>query len=213
MLNKNKMTKQVLLGSTYLGPIQYYQKIINSEQVTVEQYDNYTKQSFRNRCDILSANGKISLTIPVVKGREHKKWMKDIEIAYHQHWQDNHWKALITAYKNSPYFEYYMDDLLPFYTQKWKYLLDYNEELQHVILANIENETIIQRSKDFGEPPCELDYRDVIHPKKDLLIADPACTIKTYRQMFDGKYGFTPNLSIVDLLFNKGPESIFFLME
>ncbi len=205
------MSQTILLGSTYLGPVQYFQKIVSGKKIVIEQYDHYTKQTYRNRCDIYSSNGRLSLTIPVVKGRERKKAMKDVRIAYDEDWQGNHLKALTAAYKSSPFFEYYMDDLLPFYTQKWDLLLDFNRALLEAILKNIEGEFAIAYSNEFMEAGAALDFRDAINPKKDFLTADPDFKIKEYRQVFTAKSGFLPNLSIIDLLFNKGPEAIFFL--
>ena len=119
-----------LLSSAYLGPVQYYSKIISYTLVLIERCETYHKQTYRNRCIILSANGPLVLSIPVIEGPKAKAPMKDLRLSYDHKWQQIHWRGIISAYKNSPFFDYYADAIAPYYhQQKWKYLIDYNNNV------------------------------------------------------------------------------------
>lgn len=192
---------QVLLSTAYLAPIEYYKVMLNAESVFLEQCEYYQKQSYRNRCRILTANGVMDLTIPVVnKG---KQTIKDIEISEHDDWQLKHWRALESAYSSSPFFEFYMDDIFPFYSKKWKYLWDFNLEINHKIFEILELEFQYKLTSFYENSSTVFaDYRNSIHPK-----ANTANNLKSYYQVFGQKFGFQSNLSIIDLLFNMGPES------
>jgi len=200
----------IYLSSAYLAPIQYYTKFLSGKRIFIEQNDNYTKQTYRNRCSIVSANGEISLSIPVEHSSRDKIIMKDIRIAEHGNWQHMHWNAIISAYNSTPFFEYYQDDFYPFYHKKYTFLFDFNEELRNLILGllNIEIPEAIYTTEyktEFSDK--ELDMRDVIHPKKNWEILDPAFESVPYYQVFSQKFGFIGNMSIIDLLFNMGNES------
>lgn len=200
----------VCLSSAYLAPIQYYAKIFSANKTYIEQNDNYIKQTYRNRCTIISANGEISLSVPVVHSSKDKILMKDIRIAEHGNWQHMHWNAIISAYNSTPFFEYYQDDFYPFYHKKYTFLFDFNEELRALILKllNIESLKIVYTDEyktSFYDN--EIDLRDIIHPKKDWSVLDPDFLPETYYQVFAQKFGFISNMSIIDLLFNMGNES------
>lgn len=204
----------IYLSSAYLAPIQYYSKFLLADRVFIEQNENYVKQSYRNRCSILSANGAIPLSIPVEHSSSDKIQIKDIRIAEHGNWQHMHWNAIISAYNSTPFFEYYQDDFHPFYHKKYKFLFDFNEELQYLILEllNIELPEInctTQYKSEFNEN--ELDMRNIVHPKKDWKMLDAEFTSIPYYQVFGQRFGFIENLSIIDLLFNMGPESLIVL--
>jgi len=200
----------IYLSSAYLAPVQYYTKFIMAGTVYIEQYDNYIKQTYRNRCTIISANGSISLSIPVEHSSGDKTFMKDIKISDHGNWQHMHWNAIISAYNSSPFFEYYQDDFYQFYHKKYTFLFDFNNELQRLILdlLNIDKPNLILTSEyktDFFDN--DFDLRDCIHPKKDWTILDKCFKPQAYYQVFDQRFGFIPNVSIIDLLFNMGNES------
>ena len=191
-----------LLCSAYLPPISFFTAINSGGDVLIEQYDNYCKQTYRNRCRIATASGIQSLTIPVVKSTTPKQLMKDVRISDHGEWRRQHWNALESAYMNSPFFMYYQDDFHPFYEKKYEFLLDFNTELTLRImeLAGIYRpikltESYTRKSDDI------LDLRDLIDPGKN----DPEKT-KEYWQVFKQKHGFIGNMSAIDLLFNMGPE-------
>src|SRR5665647_812046 len=122
-----KSNKSVLLSSTYLGPVQYFTKLIQYDEVWIELSEHFLKQSYRNRCTILTANGPQSLSVPVTEGSNSKKEISDVLISFDHPWQKLHWKALLSAYNNAPFFEYYADSIAPFYHErKWKFLTDFN---------------------------------------------------------------------------------------
>jgi hypothetical protein len=190
-----------VFSTAYLAPVEYYFVINNSSEVILEQYEYYEKQSYRNRCKILSANGVMDLSIPVEKTG--KMLIRDIRISEHDNWQANHWRAIESAYNSSAFFEYYSDDLHPFYEKKWSFLWDFNFEIQQKMMELFEIEKDITLTDNYlSQQENRTDYRNLIHPKKDSLQQS-----KPYYQVFEQKFGFCPNLSCIDLLFNMGPES------
>ena len=204
-----------LLQTTYFGPIQWYQKLYRYDRVIIEQYDSYQKQTYRNRCVIATANGVQALTVPV-EHADDKILTKDLRISDHNQWRRVHWNALQSAYSESPFFEYYADDLHPFFEKKYDYLLDFNEAIRQKICELIDIHPNVEYTTSFKSHPLTsspshplTDFRDVINAKHPQPDAD--YTPKEYWQVFQCKYGFLPNLSILDLLFNMGPESIFYL--
>lgn len=198
------------LSTAYLPPVQWFAKLLRYDKVYVEQYENYQKQTYRNRCMIAGPNGAISLTVPIEKPDTLKCLTKDIRISDHGNWRHLHWNALESAYNQTPYFEYLKDDLRPFYEKSFRYLMDFNEELVAVICALIDIEPHIERTTDYIAVREDADFRDSIHPKKNCQ-EDKDFAPVPYYQVFQQKYGFLPNLSIVDLLFNMGPESVLVL--
>ncbi len=201
------------LSSAYLAPVSYYAKLMAYDNVVIEQYDHYTKQTYRNRCTIASPNGEIALTIPTVKPDNAKCPMKDIRISDHGNWRHLHWNAMTSAYNSSPFFEYYEDDFRPFYDKKFEFLFDFNEELRQLVCSLIDIETQVSFTEAYKTDftADEHDFREIIHPKKDFTIVDPTFIPTSYYQVFATKNGFQPNASIVDLLFNMGPESLLIL--
>ena len=197
---------EVFLSTAYLAPVEYYIQLANAAHITIEKQDNYVKQTYRNRCVIASANGLQTLSIPIVRPDSLKCLTKDIQIAEHGNWRHLHWNAIVSAYNSTPFFEYYEEDFRPFYEKKYTFLFDFNEELRTLICSLIDISPLISYSSEFVkeiESP-DLDLRELIHPKKESYIKN----FKSYYQVFETKYGFQPNLSIIDLLFNMGPESI-----
>ena len=215
-----------LLQTTYFGPVQWYQKLHRYEYTLIEQYDSYQKQTFRNRCIIATANGLQALTVPVdthpVLGssaaESAKCLLKDVRISDHNQWRRIHWNALQSAYSESPFFEYYADDIRPFFEQKYDFLIDFNEAIRQKMCELIDIHPSVEYTQEFLSPqevsstthhPIIHDFRDVISAKHPQPDAD--FEVKRYWQVFQHKHGFLPNLSILDLLFNMGPESIFYL--
>lgn len=203
------MKTQALLSIAYLAPVQYYSKFCLFEKIIIEQFENYSKQTYRNRCIIASANGPLVLSIPVERTESLKIPIRDTRIEYRTNWQKIHFKAIESAYKNAPYYLYYIDDLIPFYTKNHKFLFDFNIAIQEVILKNIGLSTDIIFTEDYISQPwknCD-DFRESIHPKPRLQKKDSSFSSVQYPQVFDLKYNFIPNLSILDLLFNAGPDA------
>ena len=198
----------VFLTTAYLAPIQYYSKLYHSKKCIIEKFDHYTKQTFRNRCIIAGANGLLSLTVPIVKPNNIKVPSCDIKISDHGNWQHQHWNAIEAAYNSSPFFEYYIDDFYPFYHKKFTFLFDFNESLRELICNLLEiSPNVTYTSKYEKLIPISCDFRECIHPKKTHIQEDPFFIATKYYQVFEHKLGFLPNLSIIDLLFNMGPES------
>ena len=196
--------QKVLLSSFYLAPVEYYSRLHRAGSALIEIHDNYQKQSYRNRCTIAGANGPLSLSIPVEKPTSSNSRMKDIRIASHGNWRHLHWNAITSAYNSSPFFQYYEEDFRPFYGKKFIFLHDFNEELRRLLCRLIGIETTLSFTSSYvtSLPEYFSDLRETIHPKKR---SDYATT--PYYQVFAGRHGFIPNLSIIDLLFNMGNES------
>ena len=199
--------KQLLLSTTYFGPIQWYQKLYRAEEVFIERCESFQKQTYRNRCIIATTNGPQALTVPIER-QFTINCIKDIRISDHGNWRHLHWNALQSAYGESPFFDYYQDDIRPFFEQRWDYLLDFNEAIREKMCELLDIQPKVDYSKEFTVNYMK-DYRMVIRPKNPE--PDPDFTPKRYYQVYEQKHGFLPNLSILDLLFNMGPESIFYL--
>ena len=232
MANPNLST--ALLSTTYFGPIQWYQKLNRYDHCVIEQFDNFQKQTYRNRCRIATANGSQVLTVPVER-TEGKCLMRDVRISDHGAWRHLHWNALQSAYGESPFFEFYADDLHPFFERRWTFLLDFNMDITNKLcelldihprlslttnyipsMSGEEEKSFGKEEKTLGEDeksPEEMepfiDFREAIHPKHPLPDAD--FSPHPYYQQHAPRHGFQPNLSILDLLFNEGNEAIFFL--
>jgi hypothetical protein len=198
----------VYLSTAYLAPIQYYSKLARFDKICMETKENYAGQTFRNRCIIAAANGVQTLTVPVEKPETLTCPTQDIRISNHGNWRHLHWNALLSAYNRSPFFAYYADDFRPFYEEPYRYLIEYNEAFRTMICDILDIHPAVTHTEKY-EPEVENDFRTVIdprHPKPDTsFISRPYC------QVFRHRHGFIPNLSIVDLLFNMGPESVLFL--
>lgn len=205
---------QILLSSAYLPPVQYFAHLQSAEQVWIEQYDHYQKQTYRNRCVIAAPDGPLSLTVPIEKPNTPKAFMRDIRISDHGNWRHLHWNAIESAYNHTPFFEYYKDDFRPFYEKKFDFLVDYNEQLCQLVCQLIDIDTSFQRTESYVAEPSNtiIDLRDAIHPKKEVM-DDASFSAVPYYQVFQERLGFLPNLSIIDLLFNMGPEAILVLQK
>jgi hypothetical protein len=197
-----------LLSSTYLGPVQYFTKFIIHPVQIIERFDHYTKQTYRNRCHIMGANRILPLSIPVLKGQTHKTYVGDIRIDDRKKWQKLHWKSIESAYRHSPFFEFYMDEFAPYFERQFEFLFDFNKALLQVVLRALDLDSNVRCTDDFVDEPAGdwADYREVIHPKRDPS-ADPFFIPMPYQQVFAERLGFGANLSIIDLLFNEGPNA------
>ncbi len=198
---------KVLLSTVYFGPIPYYSTFMKTEKVYIEQFENFIKQTYRNRCVILGGNGPIQLIVPVVKGRGPKTLIKDLQISYDTDWQRNHWRTIFSAYSSSPFFEYYKDDIQPFFETKYQFLLDFNLKIHETVCELLEFENTALLTADFEKvPEGTVNLRESISPKIKTQSDNDSIPIQ-YTQVFSDKLGFVPNLSILDLLFNEGPNS------
>jgi hypothetical protein len=201
--------KTTLLSTACFPPVQYFSKLIRVKNIYLEQFENFTKQTYRNRYEILGANGIIPLVVPVVKGRGRKIKIRDLRISYDTDWQRNHWRTIFSAYNSSPFFEFYLDDIQPFFEKPWKFLFDFNLDILETLCGLLEIEPTLILTEDFEQIPVDaLNFREAISPKKHRIESDPQFAPQTYTQVFHEKFGFVPNLSILDLLFNEGPNSL-----
>lgn len=199
------MQTTVYLSTAYLGPVQQYCKLFQYSVVYVETQENYRKQTYRNRCVIAAANGPLTLSVPVIKPDTAKCLTRDIRISEHGNWRHLHWNALVSAYNMSPFFEYYADDFAPFYEKRYTFLLDFNEELRRLICDLLDLHPNVVYTETY-QRKADADFREAICPKRPA--SDASFLPVPYYQVFRSKYGFLPNLSIVDLLFNMGPEGL-----
>jgi hypothetical protein len=197
-----------ILSTAYLAPIQYYSKLVTYPACIIEHFEHFTKQSYRSRCDIYSPNGLKTLSVPLVK-REHRQAVKDLKISYDYDWQKLHWRTLESSYRRSPFFEYFEDDLQPYYhNKKYDYLIDLNDALQHEMLSLLKRKPTYSFSSEYHKSYADADdYRTIISPKESIE-TDTKFIIKPYNQVFETRHGFIPNLSIVDLLFNQGSRAM-----
>ena len=196
----------VYLATAYLGPVQYYCKLFHYAAVHIETAENYPKQTYRNRCLVAGANGPLCLSVPVEKKESPKCPTRDIRISAHGNWQRLHWNAIASAYNASPFFEYYADDFLPFYEKgKYCFLLDFNERLRELVCGLLDVHPRVSYTSAYAHTVAN-DFRETIRPRRPG--EDPGFRPQAYYQVFGRKTGFLPNLSIIDLLFNMGPEAL-----
>jgi hypothetical protein len=197
------MPGNILLSTAYLPPVEYFCLISMADKVSVEREENYLKQTYRNRCYILSARGAQILSIPVYLGSLHKTRLKDIRIDYSKRWQQVHMRAMTASYNASPYFEFYFDGIENVILKNHEFLIDLNTELTVLILEILKIKKSISYTTDF-EPAVgnKNDFRYIISPKchSDIVM-------KEYFQVFNTGNRFIPSMSIIDLIFNMGPES------
>ncbi|HUH19710.1 WbqC family protein [Albibacterium sp.] len=203
------MQKGILLPVFYLGSLEYYSKIKHhSDNITLEACEHYPKQTNRNRTIIHSANGKLNLTVPVKSGSNVHTKMKDVRISYDANWQRLHWRSIQTSYRSSSFFEYYEDDFAPFFHTQTEFLFDFNIELMQLCLKLLNLKPHISVTTEYVKDVEGLeDYRNAIKSNRQ----SDSYNLKPYFQVFEDKNGFIPNLSIIDLLFNQGPQSKQFL--
>lgn len=196
-------------STAYLPPIEYVSALLKADRIEIEQWEHYQKQSYRNRAHIAAANGLMSLSIPVEHVTGQKRLTKDIRISKHSDWQRQHWVSLVSAYKTTPYFDYYQEDFAPFFEKKWEFLLDFNMVLLHKVLELLDTQKEIRFTTEYRVlcPTEVVDLRTEFHPKKES-----GTTPKPYYQVFDQKHGFIPHTSIIDLLFNMGNEAPLWLV-
>lgn len=202
------MEKGAIFPLFYLPPIEYFSELLdNKDNIIIENAEHFQKQTYRNRASIHSPNGKLDLVIPVLKGSKNHTKVKDVKISYDFNWQRLHLMSLQTSYRSSAYFEFYENDFAIFYEKKWDYLFDFNEELLRLLIKFLKLNVQYKYTNKFENEYLELnDFRNSIHPKRN-----GRNNVNTYLQVFEERNGFLPNLSIVDLLFNQGPQSTKYL--
>jgi hypothetical protein len=193
----------------YFGSIHFYREVVKHNTICIEKHENFQKQTYRNRQYIYGANGKLMLNLPVKHSKSStRKKYKACMLDNSFKWQELHFKSLETAYRTSPYFEFYEDDLLPLYQNKYHYVFDFNLECFRTALDLIGLDFDINFTNEYEEEITDnkKDCRHLINAKEEVDIK-----FDSYHQVFENKHGFIPNLSILDLIFNLGPESINYL--
>lgn len=199
------MTDSVLLSTAYFPPIHYMALIHKADRASIEREENYQKQTYRNRCTILTANGIYSLTVPVLTGSFHKQPVKDIRIDYTKRWQQLHLRGLKASYASSPFYEYYIEDIESIILKGHNFLLDLNMDSLNLLMELSDIRTSVSYTDEFVPAKEDRnDFRYLISPKKTL--PSGMFTFPVYPQVFNDRWGFTEKLSTLDLLFNTGPD-------
>jgi len=188
------------LPTSYFAPILQFALINLNEEYQLEAKEHFVKQTYRSRCEIYGANGKLALVVPLKKWRNHTP-INEIEISYDEAWQNLHWRSIESAYRASPYFEFYEEDLKPLFFLETALLLERNQILEDSMkeIIGITASTVLTSKYETQQN----DWRKKIHPKNKS--EELGVNFPKYIQVFEEKHGFIPNLSILDLLFNLGP--------
>ena len=198
---------KALIHPTYLPNIAHVSAMVQADEVIFELDDNYQKQTYRNRAYIYGANGKLQLSIPIIHSQNERQKYRDIKIHNAENWQAVHWKSLETAYRTSPFFEFYEDEFQPLFTTKAKYLLDFNLKCLDVIFDCLQLEIKSSKTKVYQKTVTDkTDFRFLANARKE-----PTFHLDPYTQVFQEKYGYLSNLSVLDLLFNEGTNALNYL--
>lgn len=199
------MNNKILLPLFYLPPISWFSVFLNPEnEMTFEQFENFPKQTYRNRTAIYGANGKLALIIPV--RHTGKREYKDTQVSFAEDWQKLHWKSIKTAYQSTPYFEYYEDQLKSIFEERIDSLLQFNLKALKVILNILKTEKDFTLTEEYFKTPESEDYRTKFSAK-----SESEAEMAQYYQSFSDKNGFIKDLSILDLICNIGPESLTYI--
>ena len=198
----------MLFLPTYFAPISQYKAIFQNDAIVFEVEDNFQKQTYRNRCYISTSLGKLQMNVPVIHTRDtiNRQKTKDTKVDNDYSWQQRQLKTLQTAYRSSPYYEFYEDELMPIFEHKHEFLLDLNLQIHAFIMNAIQEDISVTKTTEYHINPVLKDARELANPKLKM-----PSDLKPYTQVFDNKHGFIPNLSILDLLFMEGPNATSFL--
>ena len=195
-----------LFSSAYFPSISYMARFLTEDEPIVEIWETYHKQTYRNRCRVMTANGVENMSVPVVKVNGNHTMTKDIAISYVEPWQHIHSRCLESAYKASPYFDHYYDYLRPIFEGHFERLIDLNDATLKTVLKMLKVKKEIVHTTDYVRD-AENDLRDAFSPKKQADVS----LFPTYYQVFSEKYPFAPDLSVLDLIFCVGPEAAEYL--
>lgn len=197
----------ILIHPSYFANIAHFVAMVRAERISLEMDDNFQKQTYRNRCYIYGANGKLSLNIPIIHTQKERQKYRDVRILNEDKWQSQHWKSIQSAYRTSPFFEFYEDELKPLFESVPEKLMDYNLNCFEVICNCLQLDFNISKISTYQKAPLDLiDYRALVNAKKEPIFA-----FEPYTQVFSNKHGFLSNLSILDLLCNEGPNALNYL--
>ncbi len=198
------MQSSAIFPLFYLPPVSYFTALKEHDfNFLIEKHEHLPKQTYRSRATIASPDGKLDLTLPVIKGSKNHTPIKDVRLSYDAKWQRLHWLSLQTCYRSAAYFEFYEDGLAPFYEKKYTFLLDFNLELLNWIFKQMKINPVFDFTAEYvKEISPELDFRNKFNKNEIHTI-----NMKPYFQVFSDRNTFISNLSIVDLLFNQGPQT------
>ena len=199
-----------LFSSAYFPPVSYVAALLQSNSIVVEQYETFPKQTYRNRTVIATANGLLALTVPVVRTNGNHTYTKDMAICYNENWALKHWRAIESAYNSSPYFLYYKDEVEVILNKQHATLIELNMDILAFVVKKLKVKKEVILSDDYISQIGEgtIDYRNHFSPKNKELLSLPE-----YDQVFEDRYGFQSDISILDLIFNLGPDSLGYLKE
>jgi len=196
------LNNQIILPTSYFGPIPYYSILVKSDDYLLEKHENFIKQTIRSRCIINSSSGKLNLSIPRIRKNSSKTKIKDIRICYDEPWQNIHLKSIITCYNSSPFFDYYKEKISKIFDVKEKFLIDFSLKSHLLVMDFLKLNQNINYTKVFENINNSTDYRNYGFCSKEDY---------KYDQVYFTKNDFIKDLSVLDLIFNLGPESIDFL--
>ncbi len=196
-----------IVSIAYFPPIQFFTRFFDAEELRIEKHEHLQRQSYQNRCHIATAAGLQALVVPILHSKEIKTSIHSARISYQSDWQKNHLKAIESAYNNSPFYEYYSNELIKFFTTKEENLFLHNTEIIKTICTFLNLQNKISFTSEYSNIEPDKDFRSKIHPKQKKTMKDASFIPCPYAQVFQDRVGFLPNLSILDLLFNQGPES------
>lgn len=199
-----------LFSTAYFPPVSYVAALLQSNSIVVEQYETFPKQTYRNRTVIATANGLLALTVPVVRTNGNHTYTKDMAICYNENWALKHWRAIESAYNSSPYFLYYKDEVEVILNKQHATLIELNMDILAFVVKKLKVKKEVILSDDYISQIGEgtIDYRNHFSPKNKELLSLPE-----YDQVFEDRYGFQSDISILDLIFNLGPDSLGYLKE
>jgi hypothetical protein len=198
----------ILLPTAYFPPVSYFVYLVKSSKALIEQMETYPRQTYRNRCEIMTSAGRLNLVVPVSRPGGNHTLTRDTEISYREPWNRHHWKSITTAYRSSPYFNYYSDIIQPLFESKETSLLINNLGIQSIICKILKIKTSIGFTEDYiKQPEAVIDLRGAMKPGKQ----QQNLSFPSYPQVFSHISGFEADLSILDLLFNLGPETCQYL--